>query len=79
LKATIQQNNLGHLHVWAGNVQIEKVAKYNYLSNKKESDIYLQNDQDIRIFLSQLPKKDVDMVEMGYKVVSDSISEEYFI
>lgn len=70
---------MGHLHVWIGDVHVEQTAKYNYLGNNKESEIYLQNDTDIGNFLSQLPKKDVDMVELGYKVVSDSISEEYFI
>lgn len=79
MKATIQQNKIGHLHVWIGDVQIEQVAKYNYLGNNKESEIYLQKDADIGNFLSQLPKKDVDMVELGYKVVSDSVSEDYFI
>lgn len=79
MKATIQQNKMGHLHVWIGDVHVEQTAKYNYLGNNKESEIYLQSDTDIGNFLSQLPKKDVDMVELGYKVVSDSISEEYFI
>jgi len=39
--ATIKQNKIGHLHVWFGDVNINEVSKYNFLSNGKESDLYI--------------------------------------
>lgn len=48
---TIQQNAMGHLHVWPDIVEPVRVAKYNYHADGQESPVYIQNQAAIGAFL----------------------------
>lgn len=73
--ATIKQNKIGHLHVWFGDVNIIEVSKYNYLSNGKESDLYIQNESDIESFLDDINSDDAKMICDGYTVKTEVFDE----
>jgi hypothetical protein len=73
--ATIKQNKIGHLHVWFGNVNIIEVSKYNYLSNGKESDLYIQTTEDIQSFLDDLDSDLAKDVLEGYTVKADILDD----
>ena len=73
--ATIKQNKIGHLHVWFGNVNIIEVSKYNYLSDGKESDLYIQNEGDIQSFLDDIDSDIVEMISNGYTVTTEILND----
>ena len=73
--ATIKQNKIGHLHVWFGDVNIIEVSKYNYLSNGKESDLYIQNEGDIQSFLDDIDSDVVEMISNGYTVTTEILND----
>ena len=73
--ATIKQNKIGHLHVWFGNVNIIEVSKYNYLSNGKESDLYIQSKKDIECFLDDIDSDVVEMISNGYTVTTEILND----
>lgn len=68
---------MGHLHVWKGDVHVERNDKYNYLSENKESDLYFQLDTDIDSVIDILSKEDADSLYKGY-IVKTNIDNEYF-
>ena len=68
---------MGHLHVWRGDKNIQQVSKYNFESEGKESDLYLQNEQDIKFFMELLGEDNADMVRDGYTVKGEAF-EEWF-
>jgi hypothetical protein len=73
--ATIKQNKIGHLHVWFGNVNIIEVSKYNYLSNGKECDLYIQNKKDIECFLDDINSDEAEMISNGYTVTTEILND----
>ena len=73
--ATIKQNKIGHLHVWFGNVNIIEVSKYNFLSDGKESDLYIQNEGDIQSFLDDIDSDVVEMISNGYTVTTEILND----
>ena len=73
--ATIKQNKIGHLHVWFGDVNIIEVSKYNYLSNGKESDLYIQSKKDIECFLDDIDSDVVEMISNGYTVTTEILND----
>lgn len=75
--ATIKQNKIGHLHVWKGDVHVDRSDKYNFLSENKESDLYLQLDSDIDSVIDILSNKDKDSLYKGY-IVKTNIDNDYF-
>lgn len=77
MKATIVMNKMGHLHIWRGDKNIKLISKYNFESEGKESDLYLQNEQDIKFFLELLGENNADMLKDGYTVKGE-IFEEWF-
>lgn len=68
---------MGHLHIWRGDVHVERSDKYNYISENKESDLYLQLDSDIDSVIDNISKEDADSLYKGYIVKTD-IANEYF-
>lgn len=70
-------NRMGHLHVWKGNVHVERSDKYNFHSEGKESDLYFQLDTDIDSVIDILSNEDKDSLYKGYIVKTD-IPNEYF-
>jgi len=75
--ATLIMNAMGHLHIWRGDVHIERSDKYNYLSENKESDLYFQIDTDIDSIIDILSNEDKDSLYKGY-VVKTNIDNDYF-
>jgi hypothetical protein len=73
--ATIKQNKMGHLHVWLGDVNVSQSGKYNFLSNGKESDLYIQNKKDIECFLDDINSDDAKMICDGYTVKTEVFDE----
>ena len=75
--ATLIMNAMGHLHIWRGDVHIERSDKYNFLSENKESDLYFQIDTDIDSIIDILSNEDKDSLYKGY-VVKTNIDNDYF-
>jgi len=75
--ATLIMNRMGHLHVWKGDVHVERSDKYNFLSENKESDLYLQLDTDIDSVIDNLSDENKDSLYKGYIVKTD-LPLEYF-
>ncbi len=75
--ATLIMNAMGHLHVWKGDVHVERSDKYNFLSENKESDLYFQIDTDIDSIIDILSNEDKDSLYKGY-VVKTNIDNDYF-
>ena len=75
--ATLIMNRMGHLHVWKGDVHVERSDKYNFLSENKESDLYFQLDTDIDSVIDILSEQDKDSLYKGY-IVKTNIDNEYF-
>ena len=73
--ATIKQNKIGHLHVWLGDVNVSQSGKYNFLSDGKESDLYIQNVSDIESFLDDINSDDAKMICDGYTVKTEVFDE----
>lgn len=65
MNATVQQNSLGHLHVWFKRVNVEKVERYNYHGNGQESDLYLQTQSEIQTFLDDIDSEDAKCILDG--------------
>jgi len=75
--ATLIMNAMGHLHIWRGDVHIERSDKYNFLSENKESDLYFQLDTDIDSIINILSEQDKDSLYTGY-IVKTNIDNDYF-
>ena len=75
--ATLIMNAMGHLHIWRGDVHIERSDKYNFLSENKESDLYFQLDTDIDSIIDILSEQDKDSLYKGY-IVKTNIDNDYF-
>jgi len=75
--ATLIMNAMGHLHIWRGDVHVERSDKYNFLSENKESDLYFQIDTDIDSIIDILSNEDKDSLYKGY-VVKTNIDNDYF-
>ena len=75
--ATLIMNRMGHLHVWKGDVHVERSDKYSYVAENKESDLYFQLDSDIDSVIDILSKEDADSLYKGY-IVKTNIDNEYF-
>lgn len=75
--ATLIMNAMGHLHVWKGDVHVERSDKYNYLSENKESDLYFQFENDITSIMNLLAIEDQDSLYKGY-IIKVDLPEEYF-
>lgn len=73
--ATIKQNKMGHLHVWLGDVNISQSGKYNFLSDGKESDLYIQNVSDIESFLDDINSDEAEMISNGYTVTTEILDD----
>jgi hypothetical protein len=73
--ATIKQNKMGHLHVWLGDVNVSQSGKYNFLSDGKESDLYIQNESDIESFLDDINSDDAKIICDGYTVKTEVFDE----
>lgn len=74
---TIQMNAMGHLHIWAGNVEPKQTSKYNYTVNGNDSDLYFQADYDVQAILDYLTPEDREDVDNGW-TIRTWIPEEYF-
>ena len=77
MNSTLIMNRMGHLHVWKGDVHVERSDKYNYLSENKESDLYFQIDTDIDSIIDILSEQDKDSLYKGY-IVKTNIDNDYF-
>ena len=75
--ATLIMNAMGHLHVWKGDVHVERSDKYNFHAENKESDLYLQFENDVTSIMNLLAIEDQDSLYKGYIVKTD-IPNEYF-
>lgn len=75
--ATLIMNRMGHLHVWKGDVHVERSDKYNFHSEGKESDLYLQFENDVTSIMDVLTIEDKDSLYKGY-IVKTNICDEYF-
>jgi len=75
--ATLIMNAMGHLHIWRGDVHIERSDKYNFLSENKESDLYFQLDTDTDSIIDILSEQDKDSLYKGY-IVKTNIDNDYF-
>ena len=75
--ATLIMNAIGHLHIWRGDVHIERSDKYNFHSEGKESDLYFQLDTDIDSVIDILSEQDKDSLYKGY-IVKTNIDNDYF-
>ena len=75
--ATLIMNAMGHLHIWRGDVHVERSDKYNFLSENKESDLYFQLDTDIDSIIDILSEQDKDSLYKGY-IVKTNIDNDYF-
>jgi ATP-dependent Zn protease len=73
--ATIKQNKISHLHVWLGDVNVSQSGKYNFLSDGKESDLYIQNQSDIESFLDDIDSDVVEMISNGYTVTTEILND----
>jgi len=73
--ATIKQNKMGHLHVWLGDVNVSQSGKYNFLSDGKESDLYIQNEGDIESFLNDINSDEAEMISNGYTVTTEILND----
>jgi len=73
--ATIKKNKIGHLHVWLGDVNVSQSGKYNFLSDGKESDLYIQNEGDIQSFLDDINSDVVEMISNGYTVTTEILND----
>lgn len=73
--ATIKQNKMGHLHVWLGDVNVSQSGKYNFLSDGKESDLYIQSKIVIEYFLNDINSDDAKMICDGYTVKTEVFDE----
>jgi len=66
---------MGHLHVWLGDVNVSQSGKYNFLSDGKESDLYIQNESDIESFLDDINSDDAKIICDGYTVKTEVFDE----
>ena len=78
---TLQQNAMGHLHIWrvsdGDNTLPQQISKYNYVLHGRESDIYIQRDTDIDVTLDALyMQDDRESLESGWPVVNVDIEIE---
>ena len=76
---TIQMNKMGHLHVWKGEQDPQQTGKYNYHAQGKESDIYIQNENEVQSILRDLKPDEVEHLEKGFPVVSRNFPDDYFM
>jgi len=74
--ATIKKNKMGHIHIWFRNVNVVQVDKYNFHGNEQESDLYLQNQSEIRSFLDDIDSEDAEKILDGY-TIKTFIADEY--
>ena len=73
--ATIKQNKIGHLHVWLGDVNVSQSGKYNFLSDGKESDLYIQAKGDIESFLDDIDSDLAKDILDGYTVKTEILDD----
>ena len=77
MKCTIQENRMGHLHIWKGwNRKLKQIAKYNYIAVRPrndemengESPVYLQMDTDVEVCKESLTIDQKENLSQGYQV-----------
>lgn len=76
-KVTVRMNKMGHLHIWRGDKQIHQISKYNFEADGKQSDLYLQDEQDVKFFLELTGEDNSEMIREGCTVKCE-IFEEWF-
>lgn len=74
MKTTITIDAMGCLHAWHGQQAIIWKSKYLPLAvngiERKESDLYIQNDGDVLDFISNLTDDEQDMLNRGYTIAT---------
>lgn len=76
-KITLQMNSMGHLHMWQGEVNPVQTGKYNFKANGKESDVYMQNQDDVDSVLNHLTSEEKEELQKGYPVVTNSVHPDF--
>ena len=76
---TLQMDKMGNLHAWKGKHIPEQIGKYKYIAEGQESQVYLQNKDDVRASMSRLTNDEANELNNGYSIVTHNFPDDYFM
>ena len=77
---TLQQDAMGSIHMWTGDVGVRRLGKYKFVSDDgREADVYLQSQDDVDAILNALSPDEKTDLENGHEVITKNVSDEYFM
>ena len=78
-EVTAQMDAQGFLHMWQGEVEPIQVSKNKYEVNGKESEVYVQNLEDVENIKKNLTPDEGDDLDAGIPITTTSIPNKYWV
>ena len=77
IDVTIQMDAMGNLQIWKGKVQPHRVAKYVWVADGRECDLFVQDQSQKTTILDSLSESEFKEVSSGWHCYT-VLEPEYF-